>query len=82
MGKIRFTYEAPRSVKLSVFVKQIALYCDLDCKVEVIKGWLTESGTIVCKGTDENVIKFKDKFKLAIYKYNEQGLWLYYRKVN
>jgi len=69
MAKIRFTYEAPRWAKTSGFVKQLALYCDLDCKVEIKKGWLNETGTVVCDGTNENVIKFKDKFELAIREY-------------
>tara|TARA_R110000772_G_scaffold268686_1_gene397436 strand:+ start:5301 stop:5537 length:237 start_codon:yes stop_codon:yes gene_type:complete len=70
MAKVRFTYEAPRWAKISGFVKQLALYCDIECKIEVTKGWLTESGTVVGTGTDENVIKFKDKFELAMREYN------------
>lgn len=70
MARLRFTYDAPRWAKFSGFAKRLALYCDVECKVEVTKGWLTEIGTVVCNGTDENVIKFKDKFELAIREYN------------
>ena len=70
MKKIRFTYEAPRWAGAKGFIKQLALYCDLECKVEVTRGWITESGVVVCSGSDENLIKFKDKFESAMRGYN------------
>lgn len=70
MAKIKFTYEAPRWVKTSGFVKQLSLWCNIECKIAVTKGWLMESGTVICEGTDANIIKFSDELKAAMHEYN------------
>lgn len=66
MAKIRFQFKAPRWEKISGLVKQHALYCDLDYNLEVTKGFLTERGTFVGNGTDENVLRFKAKMNNLI----------------
>ena len=70
MAKYKFTYEAPRFAKISGFVKQLSLLCDVDCKIEITKGLIFESGTVVCKGADNNVIKFKNEMDMAMAQYN------------
>jgi len=70
MAKYKFTYKAPRFAKISKFVKQLSLLCDVDCKIEITKGLIFESGTVVCEGTDDNVIKFKDEMDMAMSEYN------------
>lgn len=71
MGKIKFNYQAPRWAKTKTAIEQMALLLDLDCKVIVSKGFLTEEGVVVCKGSDENILKFRDRFNSAIREYND-----------
>ncbi len=66
MATIKFTYEAVRYAKVSDYVKQLSLLCELECNIEVSKGWFTETGAVLCKGEYDNVIKFKNNFQNAI----------------
>ena len=70
MITIKFTYEAPRWTKKGDFIKQLALYCDLECTVESSTGLLSENGLAVCTGELENINKFKKKFAEAVSNYN------------
>jgi len=68
--KLKFNYEAPRWAKTEGFIKQLALWHGLDCKVSVTKGWIRESGTVVCEGEEAEVRHFKLKLGLAMSAYN------------
>lgn len=69
-AKLRFTYTAPRWAKVEGFVKQTALWFGIDCKIAITKGWIRESGTIVCEGEEMAVRGFKLKFDRAMSEYN------------
>lgn len=70
-AKFTYTYSAPRWAKASGFIRQLALKCDVDCKIETTKGLITETGTFVCKGKLPKIEKFKKEFNSAIVEYNK-----------
>lgn len=70
MGKVRFTYDASKFMKVGDDIKQLALYYDLDCKIATTRRFFTETGTVVCQGSDENILKFIDELKHPPYNYS------------
>lgn len=70
-AKLKFTYTAPRWAKVEGFVKQTALWFGIDCKIAITKGFIIESGTIVCEGEESLVRSFKLKLDQAFFEYNK-----------
>jgi len=70
-AKLKFSYTAPRWAKVEGFVKETALWFGIDCKIAVTKGFIRESGTIVCEGEETAVQNFKLKFDQAMLEYNK-----------
>ena len=70
MATFKFDYNAPRWAKLGNFIKQRALWHSLVCNIVSDNGWLTERGVVVCEGTDDNVLKFKNEIECSINEYN------------
>ena len=78
MPKMKFNYEAPRWTKTKTAIEQMALLLDLDCKVIVSKGLLTEYGVVVCEGSEGKLLQFKKKFE---YLFNLVNYFLCFLKV-
>jgi hypothetical protein len=71
-GYIKSTYEAPKWAEVSTFIKNTAWNLNLECEIEVDKGWFRENGRYKVSGSVEKLDKFKQLFKEAIRIYENK----------
>lgn len=65
------TWEAPRWAGVENFIRDQAFLLDLECKVEVTKHLISETGRFAVTGEEEKCKEFKRRFLLAMNDYNK-----------
>lgn len=65
MGKLKFPYESPKKYDLKEVIKTLSKNHNLSCDVIVTSKWFNfnEKATVICHGSDEDVVNFYRELK-------------------
>ena len=69
---VKSWWKGPRWAGVSTFIKNLAWELDLECEVEVDKGWFCESGRFKVTGNSEKLELFKKYYDNSMDNYNKE----------